>query len=197
MSFRVQYRKIETAEIIRSVERKRERKSAGPSSPDDTLQPRSNACIWKIARIRYGEYRISRAVRKLDVDFFRGEAGEKRNMGKEEVKKKKKNRKKCRNEVVYGIHSSCCRKLKSNSRPRERRSIIIRLCARALSHFNSSFSSRDDAHSPIGSLWPLPLLSLSLFLSHPPSHRFFSSFFFGTKPYNDRERKSHRCLLAC
>lgn len=90
MSFRVQYRKIETAEIIRSVERKRERKSAGPSSPDDTLQPQSNACIWKIARIRYGEYRISRTVRKLDVDFFRGEAGEKRNMGKEEVKKKEK-----------------------------------------------------------------------------------------------------------
>lgn len=157
MSFRVQHRKTEAAEIIRSVERV----CRPVLSPDDTLQPRSNARIWKIARIRYGEYRISRAVGKLDVFIFffrrRGtEYGKRIGRGGEE-----ENRKKCRNEMVYGMHSSRRRKLKSNSRPRERRSIIIRLCARALSHFNSSFSSRDDAHSPIGSLWPLPLLSLS------------------------------------
>lgn len=77
---------------------------------------------------------------------------------------------------------------------KERRSIIIRLCARALSHFNSSFSSRHDARSPIDSLWPMPLPSLSSLVSSRLVP-FFSSL--GTKPCNDRERKSRRRLLAC
>lgn len=109
-------------------------------------------------------------------------------------KKKTRRKKKCRNETMYSMYFSRRRKLKSNSKLWERRSIIIRLCARAVSHFISSFSFRDDARSPIGSFWPLPLF-FSLFLS-PFLASFFSSFSLGTKPYNDRERKSRRSL-AC
>lgn len=174
-------------------------------------RPRSNARIWKIARIRYGE-RVSDPLarsRKTRRRLFQGGGGggegREWNTGKEKGRREKKKQEEMqkRDGVRYAFLSLPGAKIefKASGETIDHHPPS----APALSHFNSSFSSRDDAYSSIGSLWPLPFLSLSP--SPPPPSptlsrlfllvSFFSFFFLGTKPYNDRERKSRRCLLAC